>query len=147
MRPFAGFKDHRIDNKDRVVVPAAVADAIRTGSEGRMWLVPHATDPCLEAYPASIYDRVSAAHAPDRFQGDGLQHRLFFHFAEEVELKGPGRISLPKRFLHLFPKGVVRVCGMKDYLELWDPDTWEKHVGSKLHLRPSPVAAPPARGA
>jgi DNA-binding transcriptional regulator/RsmH inhibitor MraZ len=140
MRPFAGYRDHRIDNKDRVVIPSAIADAIRSESEGRLYLVPHGTDPCVEAYPASIYDRVSQAHAPDRFAGDGLAHRLFFHFAEEVELKGPGRITLPKRFLPLFPKGMVRVCGMNSYLELWDPDTWDKHVGSKLHLRTSPGA-------
>jgi DNA-binding transcriptional regulator/RsmH inhibitor MraZ len=142
MRSFAGYRDHRIDPKDRVVIPSAAADASRTASEGRLFLVPHATDPCLEAYPASIYDRVSDANEPSRFAGDGLAHRLFFHLAEEVELKGPGRITLPKRFLPLFPKGMVRVCGMKSYLELWDPDAWEKHVGSKHHMRP-PVGRGP----
>ena len=137
MRPFAGFRDHRIDNKDRVVIPAPIAEAIRSESQGRLYLVPHAKDPCVEAYPASVWERVSEAHAPDRFQGDGLQHRLFFHLAEEAELKGPGRITIPQRFLRLFPKGVVRVCGMNSYLELWDPETWEQNVGAKVHLRPS----------
>jgi DNA-binding transcriptional regulator/RsmH inhibitor MraZ len=136
MRPFAGYRDHGIDAKHRVVIPAPIAEAIRTESEGRLVLVPHPTDPCVEAYPAKAYDQKSRAHEPDRFQGDGLSHRLFFHFAEEVELKGPGRITLPAKFLPLFPKGVVRVCGMHSYLELWDPETWEREVGSKLHLRP-----------
>ena len=138
MRPFKGWRDHGIDAKHRVVVPAPVAEAIRSGSEGRLVLVPHATDPCLEAYPAHEYDRRSGAHAPDRFEGDGLRHRLFLHLAEEVELKGPGRITLPAKFLSLFPKGVVRICGMHSYLELWDPETWEREVGSKLHLRGAP---------
>ena len=142
MRPFAGYRDHGIDSKHRVVIPATVADAIRTESEGRLFLVPHPTDPCLEAYPAKAYAEKSRAHEPDRFGGDGLEHRLFFHLAEEVELKGPGRITLPAKFLHLFPKGVVRVCGMHSYLELWYPDAWEQQVGSKLHLRPR--AAPGA---
>lgn len=145
MRPFTGHRDHKIDPKDRVVIPASFADAIRTASEGRLYLVPHATDPCLEAYPAAIYDRVSDAHEPDRFGGDGLAHRLFFQLAEEVELKGPGRITIPKRFLALFPKGVVRVCGMKSYLELWDPSAWEERVGSRLALRPPPAPASGSR--
>jgi MraZ protein len=139
MQPFTGIRDHRIDGKDRVVIPANQAEAIRTSSNGRLFLVPSADSPCLEAYPASVYESRAARQDPDRFEGNQQARRLFFHAAEEVELKGPGRITLPKRFAHLFPKGLVRVCGMNSYLELWDPETWEAEVGSAL----GPFASPP----
>ena len=129
MDPLTGYHDRKIDGKDRVVVPAAFAQAIQAESQGRLYLVPGATSPCLEAYPAREFDRRAEGHNPDRFEGDPMASRLFFHLAERVELKGPGRITLPKRFQRYFPDGEVRVAGMNTYLELWNPSWWEEHVG------------------
>jgi MraZ protein len=138
MHPFTGYRDHRIDPKDRVVVPAGFADAIRSKSEGRLYLVPSGASPCLEAYPARVYEALASEQVPNRFEGDQTRRRVFFHLAEPVELKGPGRITLPKRFLAYFPAGVVRVAGMNTYLELWDPDTWEEQVASEAGSLPLP---------
>ena len=125
MDPLTGYKDHRLDAKNRVVVPVAFAHRIRAESEGRLYLVPSASARCLEAYPAEVFHARAAAHVPDRFAGDPMAHRLFYQLAEPVELRGPGRITLPDRFLTYFPERVVRVAGMHSYLELWDPATWE----------------------
>ncbi len=140
MRPFTGHRDHRIDGKDRVVIPAAFADAIQKHSEGWLYLVPADDRHCLEAYPAAVYDEMAKDLVPNRFQGDPTPKRRFFERAESVQLKGPGRISLPKRFLaKFFPQGVVRIAGINTYLELWDPERWEQHVGDG-----DPVEAPEA---
>ena len=96
----------------------------------------------MEAYPAREYERKAAEHVPDRFAGDQTQSRLFFHLAARVELKGPGRITLPKRFLAYFPGGTVRVAGMNTYLELWDPKAWEEHVAELS----GPFPLPPGPG-
>ena len=82
----------------------------------------------VEAYPAAKFEAMAAEQVPSRFEGDQSERRLFFQTAAEVELKGPGRITLPQRLLPYFPSRMVRIAGMNDYLELWDPDTWEKHV-------------------
>lgn len=130
MRPFTGHRDHRLDGKDRVVIPAAFAEAILKHSEGRLYLVPTEDKLCIEAYPASVYAEMAREQVPNRFEGDPTRKRRFFERAEEVELKGPGRITLPKRFIAtFFPTRVVRVAGLNTYLELWDPERWEKHVG------------------
>jgi transcriptional regulator MraZ len=125
MSPLTGHRDHRIDGKDRVVIPAAQAEAIRSESQGRLYLVPSTDAPCVEAYPARVYEAMAEGQVPNRFEGDQAARRLFFGLAEPVELKGPGRITLGKRFLRYFPHGVVRVVGMNTYLELWDPEQWD----------------------
>jgi DNA-binding transcriptional regulator/RsmH inhibitor MraZ len=123
---FTGHRDHRVDGKDRIVVPVAYAQAIQTQGEGTLYLVPDATRRFLEAYPADVFKQMAAGLVPSRFDGDQEQKRRFFQHAEAAPLKGPGRIALPKRFLALFPKRLVRVCGMNTYLELWDPDLWDR---------------------
>ena len=128
MIPFLGIFDHRIDAKDRVVIPAAMAQAIQSGSSGRLYLVPSPVRPMVEAYPEQKFLQLAGREVPDRFEGDQDDRRLFFQTAAAVELKGPGRITLPKRLLAYFPKGKVRIAGMNDYLELWDPQTWEREV-------------------
>jgi DNA-binding transcriptional regulator/RsmH inhibitor MraZ len=126
---FTGYRDHRLDGKDRIVVPSAYASAIGTQGEGALYVVPSADGKFLEAYPADVYRAMAAAQVPNRFQADQGRQRAFFHTAERLELNGPGRITLPEKFLGYFPKRVVRVCGMNTYLELWDPELWGESVG------------------
>ena len=133
MALFTGIRDRRIDNKDRIVIPAPIVAAIQAESQGHVFLVPGAEMPCLEAYPARKFEQMAADHAPDRFKGGQQARRVFFQSAEQVEIKGPGRISIPKRWIEkYFGGGEVRVAGMADYLELWDPSEWERSVGDAL---------------
>jgi len=131
MALFTGTRDRRIDAKDRVVIPAPIANVIQAESGGTLYLVPADGLRCLEAYPARKFEAMATNHAPDRFAGDQQKRRQFFHLAEEVEIKGPGRITIPvKAWIETyFPQGVVRVAGMADYLELWDPAEWERVFG------------------
>ncbi len=138
MQPLTGFRDHRIDAKQRVVIPAAYANRIRSASGGRLYLVPSTGAPCLEAHPAQVFEELAGDQVPNPFESDQKKRRHFFQNAELTELKGPGRITLPKRFLSYFPAGVVRVAGFNTYLELWDPEAWERDMAS--------AGAPPSPG-
>ena len=134
MALFTGTHDRKIDGKDRVVIPAKIANVVQAESRGRMFLVPAGGGlPCLEAYPATRFSEMAKSHAPDRFEGDQIARRKFFHRAREVEIQGPGRIQIPSKtwIAKYFPDGFVRVAGMADYLELWDPKTWERLVGDE----------------
>jgi division/cell wall cluster transcriptional repressor MraZ len=124
---FTGHKDHRLDPKDRVVIPASFAAVIQTQHEGCVYVVPDESETFLEAYPLKIFERMAADLIPNRFErgGERDDKRVFFQSAERLELKGPGRITLPTKFAAYFPSGVVRVAGMNTYLELWDPTSWE----------------------
>jgi DNA-binding transcriptional regulator/RsmH inhibitor MraZ len=125
---FTGHRDHKIDGKDRIVVPSAYAAAIQADGEGALFLVPSADGRFLEAYPSDVFRGIADGQVPSRFEGDQSSKRVFFHEAEKAELNGPGRITIPKRFLELFPTREVRVCGMNRYLELWDPRLHEASV-------------------
>ncbi|MHC5011954.1 MAG: division/cell wall cluster transcriptional repressor MraZ [Planctomycetota bacterium] len=142
MNPLTGYRDHRIDPKDRVVIPARFADRIRAKSQGRLFLVPSLHTPCLQAHPADFFFSLAKDEVPDPIAVDEPQRRNFFQRAEEVELKGPGRITLPKRFLPYFPVRVVRVAGFNRYLELWDPDTWDEEMAKTA----GPLPLPKPRG-
>jgi division/cell wall cluster transcriptional repressor MraZ len=122
---FTGHKDHRLDNKDRVVIPASFAAVIQTQHDGCVFVVPDETESFLEAYPQKVFEALAAGVVPNRFEGGVAEKRFFFEEAERLELKGPGRITLPKKFVTYFPHEVVRVAGLNTYLELWDPERWE----------------------
>lgn len=139
---FTGHKDHRIDPKDRVVIPSAFAAVIQAESAGCLYLVPSSELPCVEAYPSSVFEEMAAGQVPNRFDGSQQTRRLFFQSAERVELKGPGRITLPKKYLRYFPEGVVRIAGMNTYLELWNPEWWEEMVGKAIEPPPLPGPGP-----
>jgi division/cell wall cluster transcriptional repressor MraZ len=139
---FTGHRDHRLDPKDRVVIPSAFAAVIQAESDGCLFVVPGSEMPCLEAYPSTVFQQMAEGQIPNRFEGNQQARRLFFHSAERLELKGPGRITLPKKFLKYFPSGDVRVAGMNTYLELWHPAWWDEKVGSALETVPLPGSEP-----
>ncbi|MDF1699961.1 MAG: cell division/cell wall cluster transcriptional repressor MraZ [Planctomycetota bacterium] len=124
---FTGHKDQNLDAKDRVVIPANFRAVIEAQHEGCVYVVPDETATFLEAYPQKVFEAMAATLVPNRFERGGQRDdkRVFFQSAERLELKGPGRITLPKKFAAYFPSGVVRVAGMNTYLELWDPSRWE----------------------
>ena len=75
---------------------------------------------------------------PDWFdEGDARKALRFFQHAKRVELKGPGRITIPQRLLPYFPSGVVRVAGSNKHLELWDPDAFDGQLADE-HVFPLP---------
>jgi DNA-binding transcriptional regulator/RsmH inhibitor MraZ len=126
---FTGHRDHKIDGKDRIVVPSTYAAEISANGGGVLFVVPGSDGPYLEAYPGDVFAALANGQVPNRFDGDLARKRAFFQTAERAELNGPGRIAIPKRFLPLFPAREIRVCGMNTYLELWDPRAWDRQVG------------------
>ncbi|MDA1195067.1 MAG: hypothetical protein O2894_07765 [Planctomycetota bacterium] len=139
---FTGHKDHRLDTKDRVVIPAHFASVIQAEHGGCIYVVPDETETFLEAYPQRVFESMASTLVPNRFErgGERGDKRVFFQSAERMELKGPGRITLPKKFAAYFPDGVVRVAGMNTYLELWSPERWEA-------MRARVVSSGPGSGA
>ena len=124
---FTGHKDQSLDAKDRVVIPANYRAVIEAEHGSCVYVVPDETASFLEAYPQRVFEAMAADLVPNRFErgGERDDKRVFFLSAERLELRGPGRITLPKKFASFFPDGVVRVAGMNTYLELWDPARWE----------------------
>ena len=139
---FSGVKQHRLDGKDRLVIPAPWAAEIRDQSGGHVVLVQSFSNPCLQLMPGRYYEEISKRFAPDPLRGATLEERILFHGAEHLDLKGPGRITIPKRFLALFPSRQVALCGTSTFIELWDHDVWQETVNSKATSYTLPVPRP-----
>ncbi len=133
-----GHRDHVLDGKDRLVIPSQFATLLQAQGQGVLYLVPSGEMPCIEVYAASVYEAMAQGQVPNRFEGSQHARRVFFQSAERVELKGPQRVTLPKRFLPYFPSREVRIAGMNTYLELWHPAWWDERVGQALCSIPLP---------
>ena len=138
---FTGQRDHRIDAKDRVVIPSAYAAEITTNGRGIVHLTPGPSGKCLRAYPDDVFREMASSMRPDPFEEDPRKARFFGH-AEACDLTGPGRTTIPERFRVLFPKGEVRVVGVNTYLELWDPELWDATYGSGISPNGIPSPSP-----
>ena len=134
-KPFVGNFPRRIDGKDRIVIPSKWVPRITNESEGTLYLVPSATLPCVEAYPAQEYLAIAEGQRPDPFGGAQDDRRAFYQLAVEVDIKGPGRIGLPREWVEeRFADGEVTVAGMKDYLEIWNTAAWQARVQNRARL-------------
>jgi DNA-binding transcriptional regulator/RsmH inhibitor MraZ len=133
---FSGRRDHKIDGKDRVVIPSGYAAEVVAHGHSTLVLTPGEKGPFIEAYPGDVWHDKVMAHTPDRFDADLERKRQFVGNAEACEVNGPGRITIPERFRALFPHGEVRVVGMVTYLELWDPALWDAKYGTGIQGLP-----------
>jgi|SRR5947207_6681115 len=133
---FSGRRDHKIDGKDRVVIPSGYAAEIVAHGQATLYLTPGERGPYLEAYPGDVFQAKAHKDEPDRFDPDLERKREFVGNAEPCEVNGPGRITIPERFRALFPNGEVRVVGMVSYLELWDPRLWDEKYGDGIRGLP-----------
>jgi MraZ protein len=129
---FHGTFEHTLDAKNRVTVPAK----FRTALSGGVFLV-RGGDPCLlvyrrEDYEALAQQSLAGTNPMSRAAKDA--RRLFFAFADDIELDSAGRITLGSK--HLQHAGIdsrdVVITGTGESLELWNPDRWREYESDLL---------------
>lgn len=129
---FHGTFEHTLDAKNRVTVPSK----FRAALSGGIFLV-RGEDPCLLVYRREDYEQMAerslAATNPLSRQAKDAR-RLFFAFADDVELDSAGRIVLSAK--HLQHAGIegrdVVITGTGEALELWDPERWRSYEADLL---------------
>lgn len=116
-----------IDEKNRLLVPSALRNAINPETDGEgLFLVPRANGK-LWLYPDKYYnllaDRIKRGMAPGE---DGLKfNRLHFSLVHRVELDKQGRILLPEKDIHRAGlQREVAILGVGDHMELWNRPAW-----------------------
>jgi MraZ protein len=114
---FVGEYQHALDDKGRVVLPAA----FRASVAERGYIA--SLGECIGLWDEAGFQRVTerwreALHAGDL---DMRTFRLLTTSVQEVKLDSAGRITLPRRLLDDLGFGRdVRVIGVLDRVELWD---------------------------
>jgi MraZ protein len=129
---FHGTFEHTLDAKNRVTVPSKFRTALSDG----VFLV-RGEDPCLLVYRredyTSLAERSLAGTNPlSRAAKDA--RRLFFAFADDIELDSAGRLTLAAK--HLQHAGIdgreIVITGTGEALELWNPERWRSYEADLL---------------
>ena len=125
MAELLGAHSYQLDPKGRLSLPARFREALADG----VW-VTIGQDGCLFAFPRVEWqrraDEVAASPLSDT-QGRAYA-RLFFGSSDELRLDVQGRLTLPGRLRDAAGIGKdVIVLGVRDRMEIWDRDTYERY--------------------
>jgi len=135
---FTGKDELTIDAKHRLAIPAKVRaklDPQRVGAgfyglvgpNGAIWLWPERTF-------EQMAGEIEATLAPHRAVMDFDE--VTFPDAEHLEIDGAGRVRVPGEMLAAAELGSrVLVLGMRNHLEVWDPDRWRQRHAEKSTSR------------
>jgi MraZ protein len=123
-----GTYPRTLDDKGRMALPKRVRELlaeppilfVTPGPDQSLWIY---TDAEFERHAAKL-DGAPATDAEAR-----LFRRLYFPQAEAVDLDKTGRMLIPERLAKFagLQKEVVLI-GVRDHLELWDAEKWNRYV-------------------
>lgn len=121
-RLLSGTYECTLDDRNRIAVPARVRDRFADGAVAAWWIDPHSVIlvPRLE-WP-DLLDMTLGA--PSLLDTDSRELRRYLHAGafEQESLDRQGRIAIPGELReHGGLNGRVRVIGVGEYLEVWDP--------------------------
>ena len=135
---FTGKSELSIDAKQRLAIPAKTRALLKQarvgealyiipGANGALWLMPERT---FEEVAGQVEPTLTPAAEQMDFD------ELTFPEAHRLELDSAGRIRLPQELVGEAGLGTrVLLLGMRDHLEIWDPDTWAARRAAKAPNR------------
>ncbi len=130
MAYFSGEYECTVDPKGRMILPAKVKARLPEGFGSEIFLL-RSTDPCLLIYSMpeweKMAEKVSGLNEFD--EHTAIIQRNFLRGGQDCELDSMGRFLIPKRMLDFagITKDVI-VVGLGNRLEIWNPETYEKHL-------------------
>ena len=125
MTELLGTHSYSLDPKGRVSLPQRFRAAFDEG----LYLT-LGQDRCLYGFPRAEWERRSEEVASFPLSdNDGRAYaRLFFGSSDEAKVDSQGRVTIPQRMREVvgITKDVV-VLGVRDRMEIWDRETWERY--------------------
>jgi MraZ protein len=125
---FTGEYEHTIDAKQRLAIPAEVRSRMTPELHGEaLYLVPGANG-ALWLWPERTFEKMASALEHSLVPGEEMMEfeELLFPQSKRLELDSAGRIRIPEQMLSEFGLGqTITILGMKDHLELRDPQQWK----------------------
>ena len=132
---FTGEYEHTIDAKQRLAIPAEVRARMSPDLHGdAFYLVPGANG-TLWLWPERTFERMASAMEESILPQQEMMEleELLFPRARRLEIDKAGRVRLPDQMLSEFGLGEnVIILGVKDHLELRDPQQWKAQRQQKL---------------
>lgn len=115
----------KLDEKNRVTIPARLREPFAEGL-----FVTRGLDHCVAIYARDGWDAFVEGQIArlDPLTREGRQmERFLFGGAVEAELDRQGRVAIPAPLMQHAALGrEIIVVGVRDRLEIWDRETWER---------------------
>jgi division/cell wall cluster transcriptional repressor MraZ len=137
---YYGNHERKLDYKGRLGIPE---DLTALGDSWSRAVLVRATDgladeppyPCLFLYDVARWNELLQA-APLEQNMDANEERLFMHKvvadAATVDVDAMKRLTIPERLLghaDLKKQESVRIMGMFNHVEIWNPDIYDTYMG------------------
>jgi len=120
-----GEFEQRLDEKNRVTIPARLRDHFADGI-----VVARGLDSCVAAWSRAGWEAFVEQQTArlDPFSQEGrLMQRFLYSGAVEGELDRQGRVAVPGPLLkHARLERDVVVAGVRDRLEIWNREAWQQ---------------------
>ncbi len=118
-----GEFEQRLDEKNRVTIPARLRDPFEDGV-----FITRGFDNCLSVYTREGWNDFVAQRTGrlDPFSREARQlQRFLFSGAQEAEMDRQGRVAIPAPLMkHGGLRRDIVVAGVRDRLEIWDREAW-----------------------
>ncbi|MFC1783418.1 division/cell wall cluster transcriptional repressor MraZ [Planctomycetota bacterium] len=124
-----------LDEKNRMLVPSRLREQIPTEQIDTGFYLTVGVNWILSLYPDRYYQRIALAVAPGKAAPDEslVFERINYALAGRVELDRQGRVLLPEKAIRRAGlKERVTLIGVRDHLELWDRQKWERYMQEHL---------------
>ena len=123
-----GTYPRTLDDKNRLALPKRVREQM--GEPETLFVTP-GPDQCLWVYTQASLEQLAEKldHAPATDGEARVFRRLYFAQTEAVDLDRTGRMLISERLLQFGSlKREVILIGVRDHLELWDADRWQRYL-------------------
>lgn len=135
---FAGYYIYTVDRKGRVNIPASFRKHLPEGEgASNVYLMVREVEGFhyLTILPQEYFQEITKEIAetsggPIHPDPDGMRALLkLMNSVQECHYDDQGRLIIPRHFLEMTHiKDQVRIIGTRDYLQLWDPETFDQYV-------------------
>lgn len=132
MKLLTGTYSRSLDDKQRIAVPKRVRDALGGDEITGLYLAP-GTDGSLALYSEEAFFQMANHFENGSPTGQNVRafSRVFYAQTESVEIDRQGRIRIPPDLVQLAGlKKEVVLLGVRDHLELWDKERWERYLST-----------------
>jgi len=132
---FTGDYEHTLDTKNRLSIPARFRQMLSPETVGDKFILVIGNNKKLCLYPDKYYEQLVSRYPAELIPDEQVirYEQITFGLARLLELDGTGRVILPERMITRAGLGKeVVIIGVRDHLELWNRDEWERYVENGL---------------
>jgi MraZ protein len=130
-----GEYQHVVDNKSRILITNKLRNQIDVDKYGGSFYLVLSSNGILCLYPEKYFEQISTSFAPKTTAPDEAVafERMNFALTSKVELDNQGRLLLNERLRKRAGlKDDVTLIGVRDHIELWNSESWEKYVSDNM---------------